>query len=197
MVRVVVVRHGETAWSAGGRHTGRTDVELTPAGEASARTLVPALAAWRFAHVVTSPLARARVTAALAGFPDAEVDDDLAEWDYGDYEGITTPQIRETVPGWTVWTHPVPGGEVAADVAARADRVLGRLEAVDGDVLVVAHGHLLRALAARWLEQPVGFGARLPLGTACLGVLGHERERRALERWNVPPQPSPEPRGNS
>lgn len=187
MVRVVVVRHGETAWSASGRHTGRTDVELTAAGQAAAQALVPVLAGWRFVHVVTSPLVRARATAALAGFPDAAVDDDLAEWDYGDYEGVTTPQIRATVPGWTVWTHPVPGGESAADVSARADRALGRLEALEGDVLVVSHGHLLRALAARWLAQPVAFGARLLLGTACLGVLGHERERRALERWNVPP----------
>src|SRR5690349_15158375 len=108
--RAVVVRHGETAWSASGRHTGATDVELTDEGRALARTLGATLAGGRFALVLTSPLRRARDTAALAGFPDAEVDPDLVEWDYGDYEGLTTPQIRETVPGWTVWTHAVPGG---------------------------------------------------------------------------------------
>jgi broad specificity phosphatase PhoE len=191
MVRVVVLRHGETEWSATGRHTGRTDVELTAKGVEAAGALRAALASWRFAHVCTSPLLRARVTAELAGFPDAELDPDLMEWDYGEYEGITTPQIRETVPGWTVWTHPVPGGEAAGDVAARADRVLRRLEALDGDVLVVSHGHFLRALAARWLEQPIELGGRLSLATACLGVLGHERERRALEHWNLPPGPPP------
>jgi probable phosphoglycerate mutase len=186
-VGIVVVRHGETAWSAGGRHTGATDVELTDEGRAAARALGSALSAWQFRVVLTSPLQRARTTAALAGFPDAIVDDDLVEWDYGHYEGITTPEIRETVPGWTVWTHEVPGGESAADVAARADRVVQRAELVGGDVAIFSHGHFLRALAARWVEQPLEFGGRLMLGTACVGVLGHERERRAVERWNVDP----------
>ncbi len=188
--RAVVVRHGETAWSASGRHTGATDVELTDEGRALARTLGATLAGGRFALVLTSPLRRARDTAVLAGFPDAEVEPDLVEWDYGDYEGLTTPQIRETVPGWAVWTHPVPGGETAEQVAARADRVIARIERAAGDVAVFSHGHFLRVLAARWLEEPAAFGGRLLLGTACRGVLGHERERRALERWNVPPAPA-------
>jgi probable phosphoglycerate mutase len=188
--RLVVVRHGETEWSASGRHTGSTDVELTAEGRAVAATLGAALSGWRFALVLTSPLRRARETAALAGFPDAVLEPDLVEWDYGAYEGLTTPEIRETVPGWAVWTHPVPDGERAEDVAARADRVLARAAAAGGDVAVFSHGHFLRVLAARWLEQPPQFGSRLLLGTACLGVLGHERERRALERWNVPPAPA-------
>ena len=188
--RVVVVRHGETEWSASGRHTGSTDVELTEQGRAAAGTLGAALAGWRFALVLTSPLRRASETAALAGFPDAVVEPDLVEWDYGAYEGITTPEIRETVPGWTVWTHPVPGGEAAEQVAARADRVLERVDAAGGDVAIFSHGHFLRVLAARWVEEPPQFGGRLLLGTPCLGVLGHERERRVLERWNVPPAPA-------
>lgn len=185
--RLVVVRHGDTEWSASGRHTGSTDVELTAEGRAAAGSLGAALSGWRFALVLTSPLRRARETAALAGFPDAVVEPDLVEWDYGAYEGLTTPEIREAVPGWAVWTHPVPDGERAEDVAARADRVLARVAAAGGDVATFSHGHLLRVLAARWLEQPPQLGGRLLLGTACLGVLGHERERRALERWNVPP----------
>ncbi len=188
--RAVVVRHGETEWSATGRHTGSTDVELTADGRASAGTLGAALAGWRFALVLTSPLQRARETATLAGFPDAVVDPDLVEWDYGEYEGITTPEIRETVPGWSVWTHPVPGGESGEDVAARADRVIARVERAGGDVAIFSHGHYLRVLAARWLEQPPQLGGRLLLGTPCLGVLGHDRERRALERWNLPPTPA-------
>jgi broad specificity phosphatase PhoE len=179
-----LVRHGETEWSRDGRHTGSTDLPLTDAGEAAARTLAPRLAAEDFALVLTSPMQRARRTAELAGFPDAEVDEDLVEWSYGDYEGITTDEIRRSVPGWTVWTHPSPGGEDAEQVAARLDRVVSRCREVDGDVLLVGHGHALRALAARWLGQPVADGRLLKLDTGTVSVLGHEREQVVLLHWN-------------
>src|SRR5690349_19447842 len=158
---VWLVRHGETEWSASGKHTGTTDIPLTEKGEESARELEPRLAGESFELVLTSPMQRARRTAELAGFPDAEVDKDLVEWGYGDYEGITTPEIRESVPGWTVWTHPTPGGETREEVSERLDRVVGRCREVSGDVLLVGHGHALRALAARWLGLPVTEG-RLP-----------------------------------
>ncbi|WP_028653369.1 histidine phosphatase family protein [Nocardioides halotolerans] len=185
MGEVWVVRHGETEWSRDGRHTGTTDIELTEDGEASARELAPRLAERPFALVLTSPLQRARRTAELAGFPDAEVDDDLVEWRYGDYEGITTEEIRETVPGWTVWTHPVPGGESADEVAERLDRVIARCHDTDGDVLLVGHGHALRALAARWLGLPATDGRLLKLDTGTVSVLGHERESPAVVHWNA------------
>ena len=183
---VVVVRHGETEWSAAGRHTSVTDLPLTTAGEDAARALRPVLEAWDFAHVLVSPRLRARRTAELAGFPDAEVDDDLAEWFYGDYEGVTTQQIRETVPGWTVWTHPTPGGETADEIGARLDRVVARARGAEGDTLVVGHGHALRVLAARWLDQPVAEGRFFRLDTATCSVLGHEHEYPVLQAWNVP-----------
>jgi broad specificity phosphatase PhoE len=181
---VWLVRHGETEWSRDGRHTGSTDVPLTSEGEASARELAPRLADKSFALVLTSPLERARRTAELAGFPDAEVDDDLVEWRYGDYEGITTEEIREQVPGWTVWTHPSPGGETADQVSARLDRVVARCRDVDGDVLLVGHGHALRARAARWLDLPVADGRLLKLDTGTVSVLGHERETAVVLHWN-------------
>ena len=182
---VWLVRHGETEWSRDGKHTGSTDVPLTAAGEAAARELAPRLAGEHFALVLTSPLERARRTAALAGFPDAEVDQDLVEWRYGDYEGVTTEEIREQVPGWTVWTHPCPGGETAEEVAARLDRVVTRCRKARGDVLLVGHGHALRALAARWLEQPVAEGRIFRLDTGTVSVLGHERETPVLVHWNA------------
>ena len=181
---VWLVRHGETEWSRAGRHTGSTDLPLTPEGEASARELAPRLATQTFGLVLTSPLERARRTAALAGFPDAETDDDLTEWRYGDYEGVTTDEIRERVPGWTVWTHPCPGGETADEVATRLDRVVARCRRAPGDVLLVGHGHALRALAARWLEQPVAEGRLFKLDTGTVSVLGHERETAVLLHWN-------------
>ena len=181
---VWLVRHGETEWSRDGRHTGSTDVPLTVEGEAAARELAPRLAGETFALVLASPLERARRTAALAGFPDAESDDDLVEWRYGDYEGITTDEIRESVPGWTVWTHPCPGGETADEVSTRLDRVVARCLREPGDVLVVGHGHALRALAARWLELPVAAGRLFKLDTGTVSVLGHERETAVLLHWN-------------
>jgi broad specificity phosphatase PhoE len=181
-----LVRHAETEWSRGGRHTGRTDVALTDAGRARARELAPVLAGRSFALVLTSPLARARETAALAGLGDAAQErEDLLEWDYGDYEGITTAEIRETDPDWYLWRDGVPGGETGEEVAARCDRIVAELLGVDGDVAIFAHGHVLRALSARWLEEPVGFGGRLYLTTGSYSVLGFEREVRVIRHWNM------------
>jgi len=180
-----LVRHGATEWSLNGRHTSSTDLPLLPEGEATAAGLAPRLAEVDFAQVLTSPLGRARKTATLAGFPDAAVDEDLVEWRYGDYEGLTTPQIRESVPGWTVWTHPCPGGDTVASMTERLDRVVARAAAVDGRTLVFAHGHSLRALAARWLGLPVTEGRLLRLDTATVSVLGHERATPVVVRWNA------------
>ena len=182
---VWLVRHGETAWSRDLLHTSVTDVPLTDAGIEAAREVGRRLAGHPFELVLTSPRARARVTAELAGYSDALVDEDLAEWAYGSYEGITTAEIRETVPGWTVWTHPTPGGEAADEVRARLDRVIARARAVDADALLFGHSHALRALAARWLGQPVTDGRLYRLDTATLSVLGYERETPVIVRWNA------------
>jgi broad specificity phosphatase PhoE len=179
-----LVRHGETEWSRDGRHTSVTDLDLTGPGVEVARTLRERLAGTTFDLVLTSPRRRARRTAELAGFPDAHVDDDLVEWDYGEYEGVTTAEIRETVPGWTVWTHPTPGGETAEEVTARLDRVVGKARAHGGRVLVFGHGHALRALTARWIEQPVAEGRFFKLDTATVSSLGYERDFPVLLTWN-------------
>jgi broad specificity phosphatase PhoE len=185
--RLTVVRHGETEWSRDGKHTGRTDIPLTDSGRAVAGKLAQALGGQTFALVLTSPLARARDTAALAGFPEAIVDQDLHEWDYGDYEGRTTEEIRETLQhAWFLWDDGVSNGESLVDVAGRADRVIGRVRAVDGDVLAFAHGHFLRVLASRWLDLDPGFGRHLVLSPATLSVLGWERHAPAIEAWNAP-----------
>ncbi len=181
---VTLVRHGATAWSLSGQHTSTTDLPLLPEGEAAAREAAARLAGTPFAEVLTSPLQRARHTAELAGYPDAEVCPDLVEWGYGDYEGRTTAQIREQVPGWTIWTHSSPGGESAAQVAARCDRVVERVRAASGPVLVFAHGHVLRVLTARWLGLAPTEGRLFRLDTATVSVLGHERETPVLLRWN-------------
>lgn len=178
-----LVRHGETAWSRSGRHTSTTELPLTADGEAVATGLTAALAGQQFDRVLTSPRLRARRTAELAGFPDAQVTEDLAEWAYGDYEGITTDVIRKTVPGWTVWTHPSPRGETATEVAERLQRVADR--ARSGRTLVFGHGHALRALTALWLGLPVTDGRLFRLDTATLSILGQERETPALLRWNA------------
>ena len=183
-VEVWLVRHGETEWSRDHKHTSHTDLPLTDVGTQVAEQLRSRLAQTSFDLVLTSPLLRARRTAELAGFPDATVEGDLTEWDYGDYEGITTDQIREQVPGWTVWTHPSPGGETAAQVARRLDRVVDRIRSHGGRVLCFAHGHALRALAARWIDQPVAEGRFLALDTATVSVLGYERETPVVRRWN-------------
>ena len=183
--RIVLVRHAETAWSVAGRHTGRTDLELLDVGRERAEGLAPHLAGRSFALVLTSPLRRASETARLAGLAGAEHEPDLVEWDYGDYEGRTKSEIRAERPGWELWRDGVPNGETPADVAARADRVIERALAAGGDVALVAHGHMLRMIAVRWLEQPLELGARLPLGAGHLAVLGTERELRVLRHWGV------------
>ncbi|WP_435768899.1 histidine phosphatase family protein [Nocardioides sp. SYSU DS0651] len=181
----VLARHGTTEWSAAGRHTSRTDLPLLPDGERAARELAGRLAGTTFAEVLTSPLQRARRTAELAGFPDAEVCADLTEWGYGEVEGRTTAEVRREVPGWSVWTHGCPGGESAAEVAVRCDRVVDRVRAAAGPVLLFAHGHLLRALAARWLGLSVAEGRLFRLDTATVSELGYERETPVLLRWNA------------
>lgn len=181
-VEVWLVRHGETEWSRDHRHTSTTDLPLTALGEGAARSLAPRLDR-SFDLVLTSPRRRARDTAVLAGHPAAEVDDDLVEWDYGDYEGVTTAEIRASVPDWTVWTHPTPGGEDADRVASRLDRVVARLRDRSSS-LVFGHGHALRALAARWIGLPVSEGRLLRLDTGTVSVLGFEREQPVVLRWN-------------
>jgi broad specificity phosphatase PhoE len=182
-----LVRHGETEWSANGRHTSTTDLPLTANGEAAALKLVPALSTIDFEQVLTSPRQRAVRTAELAGFSDAEVDDDLVEWAYGDYEGLTTVEIREKVPDWTVWTHPSPGGETGEQVAERLDRVIAKARAVEGKTLVFAHGHSLRALAVRWLGLDIAEGQRFVLDTSTVSVLGVDRGTQVVRSWNVSP----------
>ena len=184
--QIYVVRHGETEWSRSGQHTGRTDISLTALGREQALDLGRRLAGHAFAYVLTSPLSRAAETARLAGFPDAERVDDLMEWDYGEFEGRTSAEIRRDLPVWTIWTGPWRGGETVRQVAARADRVIARCldPAVEGDVLLFAHGHMLRLLTARWLGLPARRGALFALGTATIGILGWERSNRVVESWN-------------
>jgi broad specificity phosphatase PhoE len=181
---VWLVRHGETEWSRSGQHTGTTDIPLTEHGEEVACSLVDRLSSVDFDLVLSSPRSRARRTAELAGFRDVETTEDLAEWAYGEYEGVTTEEIREKVPDWTVWTHPTPGGETAQDVTARLDRVIARVNEVEGRILIFGHGHSLRGLAARWIRQPVTDGRFFKLDTATLSVLSFERETPVVLRWN-------------
>lgn len=183
---LVVVRHGATEWSRNGRHTGSTDLPLLADGEDEARATGALLDGRQFALVLVSPLSRARETCELAGYGEvAEVEPDLIEWDYGDYEGITTATIRETVPGWTIWTGPWPNGETPDEVGARADRVIERCLAAGGDCAVFGHGHMLRVLTARWCGFSPVEGRRFPLDTATLSVLGWEHEYRGVRRWNA------------
>jgi probable phosphoglycerate mutase len=181
-----IARHGETDWSASGRHTGRSDIPLNDNGRAAAKALGNILAGREFELVLTSPLARASDTCTLAGFGDrAETDPDLVEWDYGEYEGVTTPEIRETRPGWTVFEGGCPGGETIEEVAARVDRVIARARNVEGPVLAFGHGHCLRVLGARWIEQAPETGGRLALETATVCVLGWDRETAVIDKWNT------------
>ena len=182
--RIVIVRHGETEWSAALKHTSRTDVPLTPAGRRRAQDLRSELTG-DYALVLCSPLRRARETCELAGFTDPVIDPDLHEWDYGEYEGLTTDEIRALRPDWNLWRDGCPGGESPQDIAARADRVLERLRAAGGDSLAFAHGHILRVLTARWLTMPPSAGARFALAAGSVSVLGHERETEVIERWNA------------
>ena len=184
-VAVVLVRHGETEWSSSGKHTSYTDVALTPLGCDQAREVAARLQGVDFSLVLSSPRQRARATCAFAGLePRVEITDDLAEWNYGDYEGRTTKAIRAEVPGWTIFRDGAPGGETAAEVAARADRVLARATDAGGVVALFSHGHFLRVLGARWIDQPASAGAWLGLDTATLSFLGHEREQHVLRVWN-------------
>lgn len=183
--RLVAIRHGETQWSAQRKHTGRTDVPLDEDGRAQAADLGRRLAGRTFAAVISSPMSRAFETCELSGFgPVAQMRDDLCEWDYGDYEGMTTSEIRVVRPGWTLWNGGTPGGETIEEVAHRAERVIDEVRGVGGDVLAFSHGHFLRVLAALWLGlDPVG-GARFVLRPASVSVLGWEHEEPAVLRWN-------------
>jgi probable phosphoglycerate mutase len=189
--RLVLLRHGETAWSAAHKHTGRSDVPLTSVGEAQAQAAGRLLTDLKLHDpvVLTSPRQRAVRTAELAGLGPARVDDDLVEWDYGDYEGRTTPQIQREVPGWTIFTAAVPGGESAAQVHARADRVLAALEPAlrVRDVVLIGHGHFSRVLIARWCELGVREGRRFFLSTGGISVLGHDHEARTVLAHNLVP----------
>jgi broad specificity phosphatase PhoE len=181
----VLVRHAETEWSLNGRHTGRSDIALTEHGRAVAGALRERLSRWHFDLVLVSPSLRARETCELCGLDSgAQLRPDLLEWDYGDYEGLTTPEIREQRPGWLLWRDGCPGGESAADVGARADRTVDEIKADRGHVAVFSHGHLLRVLGARWVALAPESGARLGLSTAAVCVLGHERETPVIARWN-------------
>jgi probable phosphoglycerate mutase len=182
----VVVRHGETEWSLSGRHTSHTDLPLTEHGRERGRALAGVLGGRSYALVLCSPLLRARETCELAGFGDvAEICDDLREWDYGEYEGLTTPQIWERDPRWSLWRDGCPGGEKPHHVSARADQVLDRFRAADGAGLAFAHAHILRVVTARWLAMPVAAGARFALGAGSTGTLGWERDTEVLARWNA------------
>ncbi|SEG55432.1 probable phosphoglycerate mutase [Bryocella elongata] len=184
-----LVRHGETEWSLSGAHTSTTDIPLTEHGRERARELHDYLKAYSFTAVFVSPMQRARETCAIAGFGDiAQVEPNLVEWNYGEAEGKTTPQMREIYgPDWSVWTNPLKGGETPDEVGARADKVIQRALAAagtDGKVALFAHAHILRILASRWLELPAADGKNFALSTGSVSVLGFERETRVIERWN-------------
>ena len=184
--RVILVRHGQTEWSLSGQHTGHTDLPLTPTGEAEAATLANRIGRTDFAGVFTSPSQRARRTASIAGFEHAVVDGDLAEWNYGQYEGLKSAEIAARQPGWNIFVHGCPGGESAADMTARADRVVARLRAAGGDCLIFTSGHIGRCIAARWVGQPITMGHYLLLSTASLSVLSydHSPAEPAILKWN-------------
>ena len=194
---LILLRHGETEWSLAGKHTGRTDLPLTPRGEAAAMALAPLLSRRRFAAVFSSPAQRAATTAVLAGLDDAQPQPDLWEWDYGGYEGLTTPEIRQTRPGWYLWRDGViPGdddhpGETIEQVAHRVGRMLARVVPLlaDGDVVLVAHGHVLRTLTACYLRLPPPCGRLFRLDTGTISTLGTERDEPVIVSWNVPPCP--------
>jgi broad specificity phosphatase PhoE len=184
--RIFIVRHGATEWSISGQHTSRTDLPLLRQGREQAAEIGHKLAGESFALVLCSPLRRARETCELAGFADvAEICEDLKEWDYGDYEGLTTPEIHERDPSWNLWRDGCSGGERPEQIGARVDRVLARFAEVEVAGLVFAHGHVLRVLTARWLEMEVAAGARFKLDAGSLSILGHERETEVLLRWNA------------
>ncbi|MET0496411.1 MAG: histidine phosphatase family protein [Actinoplanes sp.] len=187
MGEIVLVRHGQTEWSANGRHTSFTDLELTSEGERQARVAGERLAGRSFAAVISSPRRRALHTAELAGLAVSETTEDLAEWNYGHYEGVTTATIHETNPGWSLWSDGAPGGETPDQVGARLDRVLARARSFleQGDVALIAHGHSLRVAGARWIGLPASGGGLLKLGTATLSTLGFEHAQQVIDTWNA------------
>jgi len=188
-LQVYFIRHGETAWSQSGQHTGRTDLPLTPHGEAMARELATTLKGIAFSLVLTSPRLRARATCELAGLSaTAETDSNLAEWDYGDYEGLRTAEIHKRNPNWDVWKNGCPGGEMPADARDRADHVIARLRDLTGKVALFSHGQFGRVLAARWIGQPVTLGQHFAIDPASISILGFERDhphRRVISLWNA------------
>jgi broad specificity phosphatase PhoE len=184
-VEIWIARHGETEWSRDLKHTGKTDVDLTEKGEQQAGRLAGSLDAHGFERVLSSPLRRARETARLAGFAEPEIEDRLVEFDYGEYEGLTTKEIREMRPGWNLWTDGCPGGETATHVERRMNAVIADLGKTDGDVLLFAHGHCLRVLAACWLGLRGEGGRLFALDPATLSILGYERETRVIRLWNA------------
>jgi broad specificity phosphatase PhoE len=189
MAEIVLVRHGQTEWSANGRHTSYTDLDLTPAGERQAREAGARLGGRSFAAVISSPRKRALRTAELAGLNVTETTEDLAEWNYGEYEGVTTADIRKTRPGWSLWTDGCPGGESPEQIGARLDRVLALAKTMlgKGDVALVGHGHSLRVCGARWVGLPPADGGRLKLDTATVSTLGFEHETdQVIDTWNAP-----------
>lgn len=187
--RVMLIRHGETEWSLNGRHTSFTDLPLTPEGERRATVLKPFIEKWHFGLVLCSPRLRARRTCELVGrLPEARFTEDLAEWNYGAYEGLTTPKIRETAPGWTVFTQPCPGGETAQQVAARVDRVIAQVRAADCDTLLVGHAHCLRVLTARWLGLEPNDARLFRIETGTWSLLGYEHSNPVIEVWSAPPE---------
>ncbi len=183
MNEIWLIRHGETAWSLSGQHTSRTDLPLTEEGRRRAADMRRMLAGKQFALVLSSPKKRALDTCSLAGY-SAEVTADLCEWDYGEYEGLTTAEIQEASPAWTIWSGAPPGGETVEQVAARADRVIARAAAVEGDVALFGHGHFSRVLAARWIGLAAVEGRLLALSTGSVSMLGHERSTRVIRSWN-------------
>lgn len=186
-MNVFVIRHGETEWSLNGRHTGTTDIPLTENGRRAAQRLGSALAKNSFSIVLSSPMQRARETCELAGLGDAAVvDQDLVEWDYGRYEGLTPSQIRETAPDWLIFRDGCPEGEAPEQVAYRVDRAIARVRAASGDVAIFAHGHVLRVFAARWIGLPASGGQHFVLGTGALSILGYYHDIPAVRIWNAP-----------
>jgi probable phosphoglycerate mutase len=186
-VSVFAIRHGETAWSLSGQHTGTTDIPLTDNGRHLAERIRPVLAREKFALVLVSPLQRARETCERAGLgPNAVVDSDLIEWNYGKYEGLTPKQIHAEAPGWLIFRDGCPGGEAPEQVGARADRAIARVRGVEGDVALFAHGHVLRVLVARWIGLPAGAGQHFLLDTGTLNILGYYRGTPAVKIWNAP-----------
>lgn len=178
-----LIRHGETEWTLSGAHTSRTDLPLTLIGEQKAAALKKVLAGKQFVLALSSPMQRAINTSKLAGF-DPEIDRNLCEWDYGEYEGRTTPDIHRDAPGWSIWTTTPPGGESAAQVQARAETVIARAQSAGGDVVLFGHGHMFRVLAATWLEMEPQRGRSFALSTGSVSVLGYERDTRVIQLWN-------------